>query len=109
MTQRVQIIWLDQEYLLLNFPTDEISCKIQEDYKHLHNRREKSEGFGFHSFTMLPYSKYEELCGARKTVGGKRGREEEQETIFETKRYRLSKIRRPVEEEKPTRRGCSIM
>lgn len=36
--QRVQIMWLDQEYLLLAFPTIELSEKIQEDYANLHRR-----------------------------------------------------------------------
>lgn len=39
MNERVQIIWLDQQYLLLHFPSEEISKKIQEDYQNLHSKR----------------------------------------------------------------------
>lgn len=114
MNERVQIIWLDQQYLLLHFPSEEISKKIQEDYQNLHSKRvlrllkvgHKEEKFGFHSFTILPYQKYEELCGARKPAASlKREAPQEEVTVFETKRFCLSRIKRPEKQSK----GCQII
>lgn len=109
--ERVQIIWLDQQYVLLHFPSEELGKKICEEYEKCHNNKDKKKGFGYHSFTMYPYQKYEELCGARKptVMSVKRDASclEEVDTVFETKRFRISKIKRPEQTESQSR--CQIL
>lgn len=63
---------------------------------------------------MYPYQKYEELCGARKptVMSVKRGASclEEVDTVFETKRFRISKIKRPEQtEQTQSQSRCQIL
>ena len=56
------------------------------DFIDFHRIDKKKDSFGFHSFTLLSYDYYEDLCGQRK-----RHSDFDEVTTFETKRYRLVK------------------
>ena len=63
---------------------------------------------------MYSYQKYEELCGARKptVMSVKRDASclEEVDTVFETKRFRISKIKRPEQtEQTQSQSRCQIL
>lgn len=108
MNERVQIIWLDQRYLVLHFPSEEAGLKICKEYERHHRTKGKHVGFGYHSFTMYPYQKYEELCSGKTTVKRDSScmvEEDGDEVVFETKRYKLVRVKNP----EPSQSRCQIL
>ena len=103
--EKVQVIWLDNHYLLLRFYSPETCERVMNAWKNRENNKD-NELKMLTQLTMKPYDAYEELCGVdscqKKHEELKRSRDDSQ-VLFETKRIRVIKL------ENNSRQMCVVM
>ena len=61
--EKVQVIWLDDQYLLLHFNSSNSCKRFREAWEGRSQIREEARKKLLMEITVLPYDVYEELCG----------------------------------------------
>lgn len=112
--QKVAILWLDDNYCLLSFPTPAACTRLFEAWREAHEQAmsatqtETEERLTLQTVVLERFDAFERLCGMKvaKKEESSRKREHEESVVFENKRLRIvRKIARPESEKK----WCSVM
>lgn len=112
--QKVAILWLDDNYCLLSFPTPAACTRLFEAWREAHEpamsatQTETEERLTLQTVVLERFDAFERLCGMKvaKKEEPSRKREHEESVVFENKRLRIvRKIARPESEKK----WCSVM
>lgn len=110
--QKVAILWLDDNYCLLSFPTPAACTRLFEAWREAHAEQatpaETEERLTLQTVVLERFDAFERLCGMKvaKKEEPSRKREHEESVVFENKRLRIvRKIARPESEKK----WCSVM
>ncbi|OAO16972.1 Poly(A)-specific ribonuclease PARN-like domain-containing protein [Blastocystis sp. ATCC 50177/Nand II] len=112
--QKVAILWLDDNYCLLSFPTPAACTRLFEAWREAHEQAmsatqtETEERLTLQTVVLERFDAFERLCGMKvaKKEESSQKREHEESVVFENKRLRIvRKIARPESEKK----WCSVM
>lgn len=104
--QKVTVLWLDDSYCLLSFPTPATCTRVLEAWHEAQTGQtaqtaQEEERLAMKKVVLERFDAFERLCGmnvAKKEESRKREREES--VVFENKRLRIVKIKRPESEKK---------
>ena len=92
--EKVQVIWLDDQYLLLHFFSANSCRRFKEAWEGRSRVHEESKRKLLMGMTVLPYDVYEELCKCAdgKAIEAKRSRDarEDDSCLQQSKRSRIS-------------------
>lgn len=92
--ETVQVIWLDNEFVLLHFHSANSCKRFREAWEGRSRVREEERKKLLMSITVLPYEMYEEVCkctGGKVTrVNGSKGIRDDDSCYQEAKRVRIS-------------------
>lgn len=105
--QKVTVLWLDDSYCLLSFPTPATCTRVFEAWSNAWHdvqtgQEEKEERLTMKKVVLERFDAFERLCGMNvaKKEEPSRKREREESVVFENKRLRIVKIKRPESEKK---------